>query len=333
MTDHGALGRDIMICGLTHKRRRDQNTYCMRLHPVMRRKLGLGDQCVITAKPAGDPEFEGLVRPEDAVASPDLADFVGLSPPQGRRRVIARVLSSRKTARNCIEIDETIRTALAMHMDETCATEKFEVEVRPLRTPLFWGLRDALTRVVGYRHMYARVGVGFVADIDKPIGRVPEFAFPLLGIDDGGAVVCETVERRGRAYRLRETPLRIYRMTGDILAERARKEADPAQRRFRSSSALLGLTNELPHLFIGLDMRDRLDCGDLDAVRVRRRVGNVLLEEAVNFGLVASLSSLAVVQTLLALDVPLVAGLIAAGVFSLLLPLLLIVIRARGAIY
>lgn len=274
----------------------------------------------------------GLVRPQDAERRPELEDFIGLSGPTARLRAIARVLASWDVPKEQVELDETIRTALAIDMDERRATEHFSIEVHPLDTPWGYGFGDALASWVGYRHMYARVAVGFVADIDKPVGRVAAFAFPLLGIEDGGAVFCEAARRRNSGFVLTKLPLRVYVLPQDIADERLKKEDDPAQRRFRSSGKTLRIANELPKLCIGHDIREALDCGDLDALRIRRSVRHVLFREAVNFGLVASLSGLAIVEVLMALEVSVAVGLAAGGAFSFGLPLALIVIRARGSI-
>jgi hypothetical protein len=78
-------------------------------------------------------------------------------------------------------------------MDDALATQHFTIEVLPLYVPLRYMLSEYFMKLlIGYRHMYARVSVAFVAYLDKPVGRVPIFAFPLLGIEDGGGVICES---------------------------------------------------------------------------------------------------------------------------------------------
>jgi hypothetical protein len=154
----------------------------------------------------------------------------------------------------------------------------------------------------------------------------------LLGIDDGGAVICESARSRNNRFELCRVPLRVYILPQEVAEERLRKEEDQNQRRFRSSAMALKIANELPKLCVGLDVRDALDCGDLDAVRVRRSVRHVLFKEAVNFGVVASLSGLAIVETLRALDFSVNTVMVVGIAVSLGLPLALIVIRARAGI-
>lgn len=326
------LGPEIRICGLVGKPRRYQTTYCLRLHPALKRQLKLGRWCVIVAKRPEALDFMGLFRQQDAKGNPELEKYVGLSAESGRLRAIARVFACWDMPKERIDLDETIRTALAIDMDEQCATTRFSIEIHPLHVPFAIRFRDSVSSWVGYRHMYARVAVGFVADIDKPVGRVAAFAFPLLGIDDGGAVICESARRRNNRFELCRVPLRVYILPQEVAEERLRKEEDQNQRRFRSSAMALKIANELPKLCIGLDVRDALDCGDLDAVRVRRSVRHVLFKEAVNFGVVASLSGLAIVETLRALDFSVNTVMVAGIAVSLGLPLALIVIRARAGI-
>jgi hypothetical protein len=336
------LRREHLVTALMAKKgKRNQNTYCIRFHPDIKRRHGFGGTCVITARRYGRLDYEGLVDKDAVNDLPllNLAGFEGLSPPSARLRAIARVLTDKRRPEHEFEVDETIRTALGIPMDEEKVTEMFEISIWPLKISIWDHACDLASRLVGYRHMYARVGVGFIADIDKPICRVPIFAFPLLGIEDGGGVVCEAVCREGTGYKLNTIPLRAYSINAEIQAERKQKEQDKAQRRFRSSEELLGLKNELPRVFIGHGLREQLKSGDLDAIRIRRQATHILLREALAGGIVAALSLIATLNALFTLggridfirrwvEEPLGFFCLLA-VFGVILPGLLIIVRVR----
>jgi hypothetical protein len=177
-------------------------------------------------------------------------------------------------------------------MDEANVTSLFEIRISPAQlTP--WS--EWLCHLFCYRHMYARIAVGFIADIDKPVGRIPAFAFPLLGVPDGGRVICEVAmrEKKGKHYVVRQLPIRVFCLSPEIQAEREKKEGTG---RFRSSEKLLGIDNELPKVFVGHNVRHLLKSGDLDVVRLRRSIPYVLTLESVNFG-VAAVAALVTIAT------------------------------------
>jgi hypothetical protein len=301
------IGRDIVIAGLVGKPKRFRNTYCLRLHPNLARRLQISckRQCVVTAHRRDCSPFEGLVSEKDIRKDEALRVCLGLSATTGdkpdrsrtRIRVIASVIEDLKLhiedpqlRETHLEIDETLRTALGIQMDESSATAVFEVRVSSLpgTTGLKW-LSERLCDLFGYRYVYARIGVGFVADIDKPIGRLPAFSFPLLGVPDGGRLICEIAvrDKQGRGYVIRKTPIRTFCLSPEIQSDREKKEKEGKERRFRSSKNLLGLDNELPLMFVGHDMRKEFDSGDLDVVRLRRSIPYILSIESINSGVAA----------------------------------------------
>ena len=332
MTDRYALRPEVRICGLLAKPSRYQTTYCIKLHPSMRHSLGLHSRCVITSRRRNGGTREGIVTEENALEDRSLASCVGLSPLNGRLRAIATVIASTAVDENELQIDETLRTALAIEMDEAEATDKYVIEVMPLDLPPLFQLKDLWCRFVGYRHMYARVGVGFIADIDKPIGRVPNFAFPLLGVEDGGAVMCESAIRSDGRYSLIQMPLRVYAMSAEIQSDREAKEKDPKLRRFRSSATILGIGNELPMIYFGHDVRSTLNVGDLDGVLLRRSVRYVLFQQAINFGIVSAISTLALMETFSSIGVTTATSVVLGFLLAVGVPFALVLVRVRGTI-
>jgi hypothetical protein len=137
--------------------------------------------------------LEGLITETHTAENKQLSPYLNLSGPLPRLRAIAEVLTDSRLPEDEIEIDETLRTALGIEMDDALATQHFTIKVLPLYVPLRYMLSEYFLKLlIGYRHTYARVSVAFVAYLDKPVGRVPIFAFPLLGIEDGGGVICES---------------------------------------------------------------------------------------------------------------------------------------------
>jgi hypothetical protein len=298
------LSQDIVVRGLLGKPSRYYDTYCISLHPSLCSKLGIASkgQCVITGNKRGCEPFEGLVT-EELVRDHDyLSACVGLSAvakesasskdrkSRTRIRTIATVIANPNLDKKKSEvfIDETLRTAMGIPMDhnENEVTKDFEIRICPLPRRMMRDAKEHISKLFfGYRHIYARVGVAFVADVDKNIGRLPTYAFPLLAVPEGGRIICEVAERdeKSEQYALKKMSVRVYSATPEIQAEREKKEGN--ERRFRSSKAHLELSNELPRIFVGLEIRKTLNSGDFDVVRLRRSIPYVLVHESATFGI------------------------------------------------
>lgn len=232
------LGQDIFVGPLLGKPRRIK-TYCIRVHPTMSKRLNIHPRrpCILTAHRRDCDPIEGLVTSDHIKRDNSLEISRGLSAatdlpaePQRSRariRVIARVLKDKKLDSNLVEIDETLRTGLGIPMDLAGLDVTKAFEIRASSVP---GLRTGWLRwLFGNRYVCARIGVGFIADIDKPIGRIPAFAFPLLGVPEGGRVICEVAYRHKKKHRyvIKKVPLNIFSVSAEIQEERRTKEDDP----------------------------------------------------------------------------------------------------------
>lgn len=214
-------------------------------------------------------------------------------------RVYGRVLADASLGLGEICLDQTLRNAIGIPFDLGDG-KAYPLEVCPLRMGLRSTLLDSVTRWLGRRYLFLRVAKLNPPDIEKNICRVPLDALRLLGTAEGNRVVLVSCvpQGPGEPYVLRNTSIKAFELTDDMLAARAEQLEAKWNARYVDACALLEIKPDIAGVFLDAHIRDCLKLEQGDAIKVRRDFVDLFKAEAVEVGILFFVSLFAVVQVL-----------------------------------
>lgn len=240
-----------------------------------------------SGRPAGD--FIVVVHPDDARSrSLGRSCAVRLLPLRDATpclSIAARVARNETVRRGEVLVDQMVRDAAGIEVGEVVTLEGVSLPTSRVA--------DAL---IGRRYALLRVQSADGILVERSACFVPKPALGVLGIESGDKVVVESVEK-SEAHQL---VLRAFELPEDVEQRRQTLEGRP-NARFPACSELLGVSPDLPWIFLDADARSAL--GGLPkcaAVRVRAARGYQLtkaLREYIFVIVVALLGALSVFRS------------------------------------
>lgn len=214
----------------------------------------------------GSPDDSNRRGEQVVILPPDGAKSLGSpthvtvsSPMTGLPPVIARLLVSRQQERGTAGVDQVIRNALGIELQE-------QVHVRPLAVPSRW-LAD---RVIARPHFgMLRVQAADLTTVERDVALVNPLAMNLLGLSDGDMLVLQGVSTTSKAAN--EVRLRAFCMPDSVRERREEVSGGSLDARFPSSSDALGVFPDLPWIFLDSAVRRKLGLEDKKLAAVRAR--------------------------------------------------------------
>lgn len=192
--------------------------------------------------------FVAVRNPAFAEDNPSCAAEIGVVPKYDSRVPLGRII-----------LDETTMLAIGLPYGE-------RVAIRPTQRPS----PVLRTRIFGYRHCLCRVTRTGIEYMEKPLARVPQSVFDVLGIAPHDRITIEHHPRRDGA---RVVSLRA------ILATNPSKQLESRMRNDAPDFEEAVGTEDLPGLQIDLQARKLLGISPGDVVYVRPSVPGVLTRE------------------------------------------------------
>ncbi len=255
----------------TRHRERARDDYVIAVHPAFARARGLKRFAVVNHRRA-----DGRVL-----------------------RVYGRVLPDERLDPGEIRLDQTLRNAIGIPFD-LGGGQTYPLEVCPLKMGLRGTLLETVTRWLGRRYLFLRVAKLNPPDIEKNLCRVPLDALRLLGTAEGNRVVLVSCvpQGPGEPYVLRNTSIKAFELSDDMLAARAAQLEAKWSARYVDACALLGIRPDIAGVFLDAHIRDCLKLEQGDAIKVRRDFLDLFKAEAVEVGILFFVSLFAVVQVL-----------------------------------
>lgn len=246
--------------------------------------------------------------------------------------VPCRVLVDEHLDRGHIRIDQTLRNAIGL---TDPPMQPLEISIHALHLTAGQHLRDRVTRWAGRRFLFMRACKAATADMEKDLCRIPGDVFAVLGCEPGDRVVLETAAPDSSSrYRLRSIAITAYELSERMLADRRSIEQPATEAKYHAAAEILGVTPDLPPIFLDLEARQWLGIRDLPglhAVRVRRDPLALFTKQIRELGIILMISALAAVQVLpVTIDRWWKSALVFSG--ALALAVILVVLKLRSGL-
>jgi hypothetical protein len=184
--------------------------------------------------------------------------------------VIARVILDDQQAEDAVGVDQLIRNALGLELEE-------HVELAPIYVPA----SPTTDLLVARPHYVAcRVQAADLATVEQEVALLSPLTLSLLGIQPGARVVLEGVPRRP-ADAVPVVRVKAHEAPPEILDRRTQFSGGGYESRFPSSRDSLAVFPDLPWIFLDAATRARLGLGShrLSAIRIRAARGDQALSE------------------------------------------------------
>ncbi|MHA1605388.1 MAG: hypothetical protein ACTSWF_12135 [Candidatus Freyarchaeota archaeon] len=201
-----------------------------------------------------------------------------------------RVLIDESIEDDTVKIDQTLRTAIGIPFDYG----KEKIKLYPLNLSLWQKLKDLISYRLGRRYLFFRVCKADPPDLEKNLCRIPPDAFKLLGTSPGRKIVYDSPVRENNQYKLREVTINTYELHKETIERRREEEEKNIEARYPSPS-LLGVDPDVWRIFCDKHFRDQLGVDSLDAVRGRRSIRDIFMNELREFGVLFMLTLLTVI--------------------------------------
>ena len=250
------------------------------LDPVTTGQLAEAPATSFRVMPTGDDTERGgesvaLVNPADylalgkpaqvAVSSRSLQSFLIRHNHESLRapRAIARLVSSDKVAPGTVHLDEILRIACGVHIQEA-------VEIVPLtraRSRIRKLFDRIVDRIIGKPNFVTcRAVLASVTTMEREVALATPLTMQMLGIDAGDFAILEGVgpspaeenTSSPALKKIRTASVRVFPLDDDTLADRRQSQGGGWLSATPRAQTALGISSDLPPLFIDSAMRTRL---------------------------------------------------------------------------
>lgn len=180
-------------------------------------------------------------------------------------RVMARLNNAaEEPADHVIRIDQKLRIAIGVQIGDWIRVRKMSRAEKP-RLAKIW------ERQIGTQPELMRVYRATFEDMEIPIARIPASIFDVIGTEPGRFVSIQSIHRIAR---VRATALSLEAWTQRMKLIKFEQGEHPNPRKVLCLDRLKGASigNDIPPIFIDLDMRNELGVKLCDCVRVVRDV-------------------------------------------------------------
>ena len=194
-----------------------------------------------------------------------------------------------------IRADQTIRNAIGIPYgyDEETTT----VKVYPLNLSLFQSINEYISYLLGRRYLFLRVNISDIPDIEKNLSRIPLEAFKLLGTNESNRIVLESPIENNNKYILKKFDIKAFDLSHQII-EMTKKLEQEYPDRYLNADEILKIRPDIWPIHLDMHIRDMLILEPLDAVKVRRDLFDLFLNDVREFGIIFFLSLFTIVQIL-----------------------------------
>lgn len=195
-----------------------------------------------------------------------------------------------------IRADQTVRNAIGIPYgyDEKTTT----VEVHPLNLSIFQSINEYLSYLLGRRYLFLRVNKSDIPDLEKNLSRIPLEAFKLLGTNESYRIVLDSpIKNNKNKYILKKSSIKAFELSHQIIERRTNLEKEYPDR-YPNADKILKIKPDIWPIHLDAHIRDMLILDSLDAVKVRRDLFDLFLNEFREFGIIFFLSLFTIVQIL-----------------------------------
>ena len=170
-----------------------------------------------------------------------------------------------------IRIDQKLRMAIGVEIGDWIRVRRASQKEQS-RFTTFW------ERQIGTQPELMRVYMASFEDMEIPIARIPASTFEVIGTEPGRFVLTQSTNR---AVRVRAAALTSETWDKRVKVMESERGSIPNPRKILSLDRLRGAStgNDLPPIFIDLEMRDKLGVELYDCVRVVRDVRDSFLSK------------------------------------------------------
>lgn len=211
---------------------------------------------------------------------------------------VARVEVDNTVHGDVVQLDQTLRHALGIALGAE-ATSDLKVRLCPLKLTLAQRLLRASRSPLGTPTEMTRTVKCDVGDIESRICRLREEALELLGCKSGDRIIAQAAIPEGTGFRLKEKSVRVLAYTYECAEARKSMEGPSLSDRYPSMESVFGVTPDVPHLYVDLEVRQMLGGVPLYVpVLISRDVWHLFRKRFTEFGLVFFLSTLTITQFL-----------------------------------
>lgn len=193
-----------------------------------------------------------------------------------RARLAVRVVYSDRVPEDRVVLDISAMVAIGLPAGEVIGVRRLHGRSGRIQR-----------RIFGNRHSIVRALKTTTMDMEKPVARMPQSVFDLLGLPDGGRIVLEAAAIEDDASRLSRLTLRALPI----------REISPTHLiRTRIGvpdiPSLVG-QEDFPPIYIDVNARQKLGISPGSAVYVRPAVTNILAREftAISLALIAAIAA------------------------------------------
>lgn len=207
-----------------------------------------------------------------------------------------RVIIDESLPDSQIRADQTIRNAIGIPYgyDEETTT----VEVYPLNLSLFQSINEYISYLLGRRYLFLRVNISDIPDLEKNLSRIPLEAFKLLGTNESNRIVLESpIKNNKNKYILKKFDIKAFELSHQIIEMKTNLQKEYPDR-YLNADEILKIKPDIWPIHIDRHIRDMLILDSLDAVKVRRDLFDLFLNEVREFGIIFFLSLFTIVQIL-----------------------------------
>lgn len=200
-----------------------------------------------------------------------------------------------------VKLDSSARYGLGI--PESLSDGRRTVSIASITKKIRQSSRDTIASAFGFRYVVMRVSKSLPFDAERPIFRVQESVFDILGCQPGDrAVIISAIPSRdGKGIysaRWKDVNAQGFQISRDDYVERLSREVSEPdwQNYWLASSEALGLDVDVPRIFVPREVRETLAVNEGSAVLVRRHIPSLFAKNFREFGLLVLLSSLTVFQ-------------------------------------
>ena len=194
-----------------------------------------------------------------------------------------------------IRTDQTVRNAIGIPYGHEKTTT---VEVYPLKLSLFQSINEYVSCIIGRRYLFLRVNKSDIPDLEKNLSRIPLEAFKLLGTNESNRIVLESPSNNNKdKYVLKKFNVKAFELSHQIIERRTNLEKEYPDR-YQNAEKILGIRPDIWPIHLDAHGRDMLILDSLDAVKVRRDLSDLFLNEFREFGIIFFLSLFTIVKIL-----------------------------------
>ena len=129
-------------------------------------------------------------------------------------------------------------------------------------------------------------------DVEKNLGRIVKQASEIIGVESSDSIVCRCIEKSGDEYMLKNYDLKIYDADKTDIDYRRDQEQNSNRKFYSPPEYISQSKGELQRIYIGAEVRERLNVELYSAIHVRRSVLNSLMKDLFSSGVLLSLSLL-----------------------------------------